>query len=81
MGTNLKTLEQIKNEYDGYYVYIDNCQFDERGNVVAGRVICFEKNKEVFEQQIRNMEVTTATYILPLTSQGKGLNVLPFVLK
>ena len=75
MNVELKSIESIESEYDGYFVYMDNCQFNEIGTVIAGRVLYVEKDKAVFYERIKHIDVSTTTFVLPLTPNGKGWNL------
>lgn len=68
----LELIAEIEEKYDGYYVFIDKCEFGEEGSVVKGRVRFAEKDKVVFDERVRNTIPDGCAYELPLTAQGKG---------
>jgi len=43
-----KTMEEIREEYDGQWVYMINCQENERGSVVGGVVLIHSGNRQDF---------------------------------
>ena len=40
-----KTMEQIEKEYDGQWVFMINCQSNERGTVLGGEVVLHSDKK------------------------------------
>lgn len=78
LDMEMQNIEEIKNQYKGYYVYIDNCKIGEYGSVEAGRVVFHEKDKELFYNKVRETRSATTTYILPLVEQENCLNI-PFI--
>lgn len=75
MDIRVQKIDIIANRYKGYYVYIDNCKIGEYGNVIEGRVVLYEKDKELFYKKVREIETGTITYILPLVDQVKWFNI------
>lgn len=68
----LQLVSEIEKQYDGYYVFVDQCVFDEKDSIVKGRVRFAEKDKRVFDERVRNTIPDGCAYELPLTTQGKG---------
>lgn len=40
------SIEQIKEEYNGEWVFIINCESDEDGNLLSGEVVAHSKSRE-----------------------------------
>jgi hypothetical protein len=45
-------MEQVWQEYDGYWVYMVNCREDEYGSAIGGEVIKYDKDKRVIYKEI-----------------------------
>lgn len=46
------------------------------GEVISGRVAYYSKDKDLFDNQVKQMEIDTDYCTLALTDNGKGLNLL-----
>ena len=72
----MESIEQIEKKYDGCYVLIDHCEYGRYGEVISGRVAYYSKDKDIFDNQVKNMQIDTDYCTLALTDNGKGLNLL-----
>ena len=68
----IQSITEIEEQYDGYYVFIDQCMFNEKRSVTKGRVRFVEKDKNVFNERVKTTIPEGIAYELPLTVQGKG---------
>ncbi|MEG1829305.1 hypothetical protein [Niameybacter sp.] len=59
---------------DFEYVLIDHCKYGRYGEVISGRVAYY--SKDIFDNQVKNMQIDTDYCTLALTDNGKGLNLL-----
>ena len=41
-----QTMQEIEKKYDGYWVFMINCQKGELHEIIGGEVIAFDKDKE-----------------------------------
>ena len=64
MNCMYKTMEQIQKDYDGQWVFMINCDENERGSVVGGEVVLHSESRA---KVYRNMKAadnrTSLTFI------------------
>ena len=59
-----KSIQQIQQEYDGYWVYIINCEKDEHHSVIGGEVLFYGKSMNEVLQRMRQYDkVTDSVYV------------------
>ncbi len=72
----IESIAEIEKKYDGCYVVIDHCEYGKYGEVISGRVVYYSKDKDVFDGELKNMQIDTDYCTLALTDNGKGMNLL-----
>lgn len=55
---------------------VDHCEYGRYGEVIRGRVAYYSKDKDIFDNQVKNMQIDTDYCTLALTDNGKGLGLL-----
>ena len=59
-----KTMEQIHLEYDGQWVFMINCECNQRGSVIGGEVILHSENRDnVVRQMVEADNGASQTFI------------------
>ena len=75
-----KTMEQIMEEYDGYWVFMINCDEGDNFSISGGEVVLYNKSRDYV---LRNMDynwegrdMDKTTYIRFIGNAPEGTNLL-----
>ena len=72
-----KTMEQIQQEYDGLWVYLINCEYNERGSVIGGVVaIHGESMNKVLRGMAAYDKASDSVYVRYIGNLPEGVAVL-----
>ena len=72
-----KTMEQIRNEYDGKWVYLINCQHNDKGSVIGGVVaIHGESMNKVLRGMAAYDKSADSVYVRYIGNLPEGVAVL-----
>ena len=75
-----KTMEQIEKEYDGQWVFMINCDENERGTLLGGEVVLHSESRA---NVVRNMvdadNETSITFIGYIGKIPEGVALLPSI--
>ena len=67
------TMKQIQSEYDGQWVFMINCECNQRGSVIGGEVVLHSENRNnVVRKMVEADNGTGQTFIGYV---GKGLGI------
>ena len=70
-----KTMKEIENQYDGYWVFMTNCKKGEYNEIIGGEVIAFNKNKKLVAEYW-DKEFASETYFRYIGDIPEGMGVL-----
>ena len=72
-----KPMEQIQDEYNGYWVFMINCVKDEFHSVIGGEVIEFRKNmNEILKCMATYDNQVNSTYVRYIGQLPEGIALL-----
>jgi hypothetical protein len=72
-----KTMEQIREEYDGQWVYVVNCVEGERFTTIGGVVAAHNEQRELFFKDIFNIDYAEGQTLIFYAGQPpEGMNFL-----
>ena len=72
-----KTIEQIREEYDGQWVFMINCKKNERHSIAGGEVVLHSESRaNVFRKMDEADNGTSLTYIAYIGRIPEGVALL-----
>ena len=72
-----KSIAQIEKEYDGQWVFMINCQTDERQSVVGGEVAFYDKSMNTVLRHLKHSNTSgNSTYVRYVGNLPEGVSVM-----
>ena len=69
------TMQEIEENYDGYWVFLINCKKGEHNEIIGGEVLAFNKNKKPIAE-LWGKEYDCIIYFRYFGSIPEGMGVL-----